>query len=179
MASGNRQVDASDPAEFGRGGTERQHIGVGDDLALIGHDPRRTVALCLDALHGRAEAHIGAALGQKLPQPAHEGVAVAGLVLRREERAGEPVARIIGTKEFWGLEFHLADATLVPRPDTEILVETALAWIDRQGRRDEPLRIVDIGTGSGAILIALLSALPNAIGLGIDLSEEAARAARG
>lgn len=92
--------------------------------------------------------------------------------------AGEPVARIIGTKEFWGLEFHLADATLVPRPDTEILVETALAWIDRQGRRDEPLRIIDIGTGSGAILIALLSALPNAIGLGIDLSEEAARAAR-
>jgi release factor glutamine methyltransferase len=92
--------------------------------------------------------------------------------------AGEPVARIVGVKEFWGLDFHLADATLVPRPDTETLVEVALAWIDRQGRRDAPLRLVDIGTGSGAILVALLSELPNAVGVGIDLSEEAARMAR-
>lgn len=92
--------------------------------------------------------------------------------------AGEPVARILGEKEFWGLTFRLADATLVPRPDTETLVEATLDWIDRTHGRDKPLRIVDIGTGSGAILIALLSALPSASGLGIDLSEEAARAAR-
>jgi len=93
--------------------------------------------------------------------------------------AGEPVARILGEKEFWGLTFHLADATLVPRPDTETLVEATLAWIDRTHGRDTPLRLLDIGTGTGAILIALLSELPRAIGLGIDLSEEAARAARG
>lgn len=92
--------------------------------------------------------------------------------------AGEPVARILGEKEFWGLSFHLSDATLVPRPDTETLVEAALAWIDRTHGRDKPLRIVDIGTGSGAILLALLSALPQAAGLGIDLAEEAARTAR-
>jgi release factor glutamine methyltransferase len=110
------------------------------------------------------------------PLTAEEADAIDRAVQRR--LAGEPVARIVGVKEFWGLDFHLADATLVPRPDTEILVETALAWIDRQGRRDDPLRIVDIGTGSGAILVALLSALPNAVGLGVDLSEEAARTAR-
>lgn len=92
--------------------------------------------------------------------------------------AGEPVARIVGEKEFWGLSFRLSPATLVPRPDTETLIDATLAWIDRTHRREEPLRIVDIGTGSGAIVIALLTALPNAIGLGIDLSEEAARTAR-
>ena len=92
--------------------------------------------------------------------------------------AGEPVARILGEKEFWGLTFQLADATLVPRPDTETLVEAALAWIDRTQGRDRPFRIVDIGTGTGAILIALLSELPQAIGLGVDLSEAAARTAR-
>ncbi|BCP55104.1 release factor glutamine methyltransferase [Kaistia sp. 32K] len=92
--------------------------------------------------------------------------------------AGVPVARIVGEREFWGMSFRLSDATLVPRPDTETLVEAALAWIDREGRRQEPLRIVDIGTGSGAILIALLSALPNAVGIGVDLSEAAARTAR-
>jgi len=92
--------------------------------------------------------------------------------------AGEPVARILGEKEFWGLTFQLAEATLVPRPDTETLVEATLAWIDRTHGRDKPLRIVDIGTGSGAILIALLSELPHATGLGVDLSEQAARAAR-
>ncbi|WEK50554.1 MAG: peptide chain release factor N(5)-glutamine methyltransferase [Candidatus Kaistia colombiensis] len=92
--------------------------------------------------------------------------------------AGEPVARIVGEREFWGLSFRLSEATLVPRPDTETLVEATLAWIDRTHGRDKPLRIVDIGTGSGAILIALLSELPQSIGLGIDLSEEAARTAR-
>lgn len=102
--------------------------------------------------------------------------AIEQAILRR--LAGEPVARIVGEKEFWGLSFRLSEATLVPRPDTETLVEATLAWIDRRGRHDEALRIVDIGTGSGAILIALLSALPNAIGLGIDLSEQAARTAR-
>ena len=105
-----------------------------------------------------------------------EIVAIDRAIERR--LSGEPVARIIGEKEFWGLSFRLSDATLVPRPDTETLVEAALAWIDRTHGRDKPLRIVDIGTGSGAILIALLSALPQALGLGIDLSEDAARTAR-
>lgn len=79
----------------------------------------------------------------------------------------EPVARIIGEREFWGLPFRLSPETLVPRPDTETLVETALDLLpDWQA----PLRIVDFGTGSGCILVALLHELPNATGLGVDLS---------
>jgi release factor glutamine methyltransferase len=79
----------------------------------------------------------------------------------------EPVARIVGVREFWGLPFHLSPETLVPRPDTETVVETALDLLpDRQA----PLRIVDFGTGSGCILVALLHELPQAMGLGVDLS---------
>lgn len=85
----------------------------------------------------------------------------------RRRLAHEPVARIVGTREFWGLPFRLSPETLVPRPDTETLVETVLDLVqDRQA----PLRIVDFGTGSGCILVALLHELPKASGLGIDLS---------
>ncbi|MBJ6124109.1 peptide chain release factor N(5)-glutamine methyltransferase [Microvirga splendida] len=81
--------------------------------------------------------------------------------------AHEPVARIVGEREFWGLPFRLSPETLVPRPDTETLVETVLALLpDRQA----PLKVVDFGTGSGCILVALLHELPNATGLGVDLS---------
>jgi release factor glutamine methyltransferase len=79
----------------------------------------------------------------------------------------EPVARIVGEREFWGLPFRLSAETLVPRPDTETVVETALDLI---ADRRAPLRIVDFGTGSGCILVALLHELRNATGLGIDLS---------
>jgi release factor glutamine methyltransferase len=79
----------------------------------------------------------------------------------------EPVARIVRVREFWGLPFRLSPETLVPRPDTETVVETALDLLpDRQA----PLRIVDFGTGSGCILVALLHELPRATGLGVDLS---------
>lgn len=91
---------------------------------------------------------------------------------------GEPVARILGTREFWGLPFALSPATLVPRPDTETVVETALDILRGGQRLQDRLRIVDIGTGSGAILLALLSELPNAIGTGTDLSIEALATAR-
>ena len=89
--------------------------------------------------------------------------------------AGEPVARILGAWEFWGLPFTLAPETLVPRPDTETVVEAALAILpDRRASR----RILDLGTGSGCILVALLSELPGAIGIGIDRAPGAVRAAR-
>ena len=72
--------------------------------------------------------------------------------------AREPVARILGVKEFWGLPLRLNDATLVPRPETETVVEAALAAIDGDGPRTRALRIADLGTGSGALLLALLCA---------------------
>jgi release factor glutamine methyltransferase len=89
--------------------------------------------------------------------------------------AGEPVARILGAWEFWGLPFRLAPETLVPRPDTEILVEVALAAV---ADRTSPLRCLDLGTGSGCILTALLSELPGAFGIGVDRSEAAVAEAR-
>jgi release factor glutamine methyltransferase len=93
--------------------------------------------------------------------------------------AGEPVARIIGLKEFWGLPLQISPATLVPRPDTETVVEAALEILRAESNRDRPLRIADLGTGSGAILLALLSELPNAFGIGTDISVAALQTARG
>ena len=91
----------------------------------------------------------------------------------RRRLAGEPVARIVGEKEFWGLPLKLSSATLVPRPDTETVVELALELLRAGGSLDRPLRIADLGTGSGAILLALLSELPAARGLGTDISDDA------
>jgi release factor glutamine methyltransferase len=90
--------------------------------------------------------------------------------------AGEPVARILGHKEFWGLSLQLSPATLVPRPDTETVVELALEIL-RAGASDRPLRIADLGTGSGAILLALLAELPQAQGIGTDISTAALQTA--
>jgi release factor glutamine methyltransferase len=91
--------------------------------------------------------------------------------------AGEPVARIVGEKEFWGLPLALSPATLVPRPDTETVVELALELLRADGVTGRPLRIADLGTGSGAILLALLSELPTAQGFGTDISEPALQTA--
>lgn len=91
--------------------------------------------------------------------------------------AGEPVWRILGEREFWGLPFRLSAATLEPRPDSETLVEAVIAHLG--GRRHEPLAVLDLGTGTGCLLIAVLSEYPMATGLGIDLSPEACETARG
>ena len=91
--------------------------------------------------------------------------------------AGEPVARILGSREFWGLPFRLSEATLVPRPDTETVVELALE-IFRERQASRQMRIADIGTGSGAILLALLHEIPGAVGVGTDLSLTALKTAR-
>lgn len=104
---------------------------------------------------------------------------IAGIeALADRRRAGEPVARITGVKEFWGLSFEVTPAILVPRPDTETVVETALALVDRDGPRLRRLRIADLGTGSGAILIALLHELGDAWGVGTDCDLAALATAR-
>ncbi len=109
--------------------------------------------------------------------PVADDVVERAVALLARRIAGEPVARILGHKEFWGLDFLLSPDTLVPRPDTETLVETALEAIDAAGWRQRPLRLLDIGTGSGAILLALLSELPEASGIGTDASSGATRTA--
>ncbi|MGY3603207.1 MULTISPECIES: peptide chain release factor N(5)-glutamine methyltransferase [unclassified Bradyrhizobium] len=96
----------------------------------------------------------------------------------RRRLAGEPVARILGQKEFWGLPLKLSAATLVPRPDTETVVEFAMEILRADGASEKPLRIADLGTGTGAILLALLSELAAATGYGTDISTEALKTAR-
>jgi len=103
-----------------------------------------------------------------------ERTAIAALAQRRLAR--EPIARIVGSKEFWGLPFALNAETLVPRPETETLVEAALATLGP--RRQSALRIADLGIGSGALLLALLSECPAASGVGTDLSASAVACAR-
>jgi release factor glutamine methyltransferase len=105
---------------------------------------------------------------------ADEATRVASLVARRAAR--EPYARIAGSREFWSLPFRLSPETLDPRPDSETLIEAALARIPD---RAAPLRLLDFGTGTGALLLALLSALPNATGLGVDKAAGAVATARG
>ncbi len=90
----------------------------------------------------------------------------------------EPVSRIRGRKEFWDLSLQVTPDVLVPRPETETVVEAALDFVVRGGLRMEKLRILDIGTGSGALLLALLHELSNAIGTGTDLSIAALDVAR-
>lgn len=90
----------------------------------------------------------------------------------------EPVSRIIGAKEFYGRTFALDKHTLDPRPDTETLIDAVLGTLRQEGRRDEKLRILDLGTGTGCILLTLLAELPHARGLGSDVSEDALEIAR-
>jgi release factor glutamine methyltransferase len=93
---------------------------------------------------------------------------IEALVSRRAAR--EPLAYITGEKEFWSLPFMVTPATLIPRPDSETLVETVLERVPDRGRA---LRVLDLGTGSGCLLLALLHELPGAAGVGIDRSAEA------
>jgi release factor glutamine methyltransferase len=87
--------------------------------------------------------------------------------------AGEPIARILGVREFWGLEFALSAGTLVPRPETETLVEAVLRYCQARGDHSGSWNILDLGTGSGCIAIALLTELPNALVVGVDRSPDA------
>lgn len=123
--------------------------------------------------HALGLSSLDLALGRPARIGADGARTLTEVVERR--RSGEPVARILRQWEFWGLSFALSPATLVPRPDTETLVERALAQVPD---RERPLRLLDLGTGSGCILIALLHELPNAFGIGLDRSSEALETAR-
>jgi release factor glutamine methyltransferase len=133
-----------------------------DARALIGH------ALHLD--RARLIAQSDRVLESR------EVTVISALATRRLRR--EPVSRILGQKEFWSLPISVTPDVLVPRPETETVVEAALDFVMRSGLRLEKLRILDIGTGSGALLVALLNELPNAAGTGTDVSSAALDVAR-
>ena len=109
--------------------------------------------------------HLGCARGDLLlnPERNFDPQDYEKLVERRAN--GEPVAHITGTREFWSVTLKVSPAVLIPRPDTETLVEVALKLCAHP-----PARILDLGTGSGALLLACLSEWPNATGLGVDAS---------
>jgi len=107
---------------------------------------------------------------------AREVNVISALAARRLRH--EPVARILGRKEFWSLELQVTPDVLVPRPETETVIESALDAVAMGGLSLEKLRILDIGTGTGALLLALLTELPNALGTGTDISRAALDVAR-
>lgn len=146
---------------------------------------KRFEAAAIDSAELDARLLVGNALGLDLtglitqaarPLSVAEAARVTDAANRR--LAGEPVARILGRKEFWGMPLQLSAATLVPRPDTEAVVEMALEMLRAVPISNVELKIADIGTGSGAILLALLSELPNAYGVGTDVSQTALTTAK-
>ena len=85
-------------------------------------------------------------------------------------KAGEPVAYITGRRAFWNIELHVGPGVLVPRPDSEVLIAAAIEHFEG---KDEPQRVLDLGTGPGTLLLAALDIWPDATGLGIDVSRNA------
>ena len=85
-------------------------------------------------------------------------------------KAGEPIAYITGRRAFWDIELHVGPGVLVPRPDSEVLIASAIAHFDGSGG---PKRVLDLGTGPGTLLLAALDIWPAATGIGIDVSRQA------
>lgn len=121
-----------------------------------------TLALPRTAIYAHADRHL----------TSHEQLLYTALIDRR--LAHEPIQYILGTQEFFGLALRVTPATLIPRPETELLVEAVLSHLPPR----QPISLADVGTGSGAIAIALATHLPEARITAIDLSEAALRIAR-
>ena len=135
-------------------------------------NPRREAQLSLCAASGVSQVALIAAPGEPIGSAAPK---VREFAARRA--SGEPLSRIVGRREFWGLALAISPHVLDPRPETELIVEAAVGNLS--ARRDEPLRILDLGVGSGALLCALLVEFANARGVGVDISTDAADVARG
>lgn len=129
-------------------------------------EPRFEARLLAGAAFGLSREQLIARDGEAPPAAAL--AKLADFLARRA--AGEPAQRLLGHQEFWSLDFGLGPETLIPRADSETIVESALAAIPDKAA---PLRLIDFGTGTGCLLLALLSELPNASGLGIDASQSA------
>ena len=110
------------------------------------------------------------------PIPAEDEARLEALLERRS--GGEPLAYLLGVREFYGREFAVNRHTLIPRPETEHLIETALDFFDAQGRSGDALRFLDLGTGSGCIAVTLAAERPAWMGTAVDISSGALETAR-
>jgi release factor glutamine methyltransferase len=137
--------------------------------ALPGDTPRLDAELLLAAVLGEPRL---AMLARDAPVPVDAAAQCAAFCARRHRH--EPVAHILGTREFWSLELRVTPDVLIPRPDSETLIAAALHHF----RSRPPATILDLGTGSGALLLAALAEWPEATGLGIDSSAAALDVAR-
>ena len=135
-------------------------------------NPRREARLSLSAASGVSQVALITAPREPLGSAAGR---VREFTMRRA--AGEPLSRIVGKREFWGLSLTISPQVLDPRPETESIVEASIAIL--RDRRDEQLRILDLGVGSGSLLCALLVEFANAGGVGVDISADAADVALG
>src|SRR5690606_13445399 len=106
-----------------------------------------------------------------MPVDPEKADAIRQAIARRA--AGEPVHRILGFREFYGLRLCLSPGTLEPRPDTETLVDAMLPFLRQLAARKGACRILDLGTGTGAIALALLAEVPTATAVGVDISTDA------
>ena len=128
-----------------------------------------------------ARCMLGLVLGRDDPVLPHEIIGIWRPDHHRQlevycqrRRAGEPISRMRGWREFWSMRFDVSPATLDPRPDSETLVAAATRW----ARHHRPAaRLLDLGTGTGCLLLACLAELPHASGIGIDISEDAVKVA--
>jgi len=136
-------------------------------LTALSDTPRLDAELLMaEALGGTREALLLSGLDDQAP------TAFRPLLARRE--GGEPIAYITGRRAFWTIELEVGPGVLIPRPDSETLIEAALAHFGRHS----PKTILDLGTGSGALLLAALDQWPGARGTGIDASDAALAIAR-
>jgi len=133
-------------------------------------EPRRRARRLVAAVLGLSPAEVFAY--PERPVGDREAERIAALLQRT--LAHEPLSRVFGTREFWGLEFRLSADAFDPRPETETLVEAVLALLPERKRN---YRILDLGTGSGCLLLALLSELPAATGVGVERAPGAAATA--
>ena len=143
-----------------------------DELAAAGiEEPRLEARMLMSFAAGLEQSRI---IGYPEDEIAADTAAKLNNLAERR-KTGEPIAYITGQKEFWSLNFKVSEETLIPRPDSETLIEAVLAKLPDKSASP---RILDLGTGSGCLLMALLSELPNATGLGVDINPETCEIAR-